>query len=163
MYEFIFAFLIIMILYSVAYKYLADMTETVERTDFTRTLNRMQAQLTLNVASWYSTGKRVSKQQTVSQNPTSFLKSVPENYQGELHSDKQSECRVSRWCYLTDKHWMIYRAKYTEELETSNTDKDILVYELVISFTDQNTEVGLATAMTLKPVYEFTWQDVGFN
>lgn len=162
MYEFIFVFLILMILYSVSYQYLANMTETVERTDFKRTLNRMQAQLTLKVADWYATGTVVSKQDIEGSGPAELLEVLPENYQGELHSDRLSECEVSKWCYLTDKHWWVYRAKYTAGLNNSYKNNELLVFTLKLTFAGKQNNTGLATALDLKTVYPFTWQNVGF-
>ena len=161
MYEFVWVIVILMILYAISYKYLSAMNESVERSDFVRTLNRVQAQLTLNVAEWYALGKQVSRNEIENGNPLELIELVPENYQGELSSDELSKCGLARWCYLVDTKRLVYRVKHTEELNNTYNQKDVLVYKLELSLIGGNRERGLPTALTLVPEYRFTWQNVG--
>ncbi len=162
MYEFIWVIVIMMILYAISYKYLSAMNESVERSDFVRTLNRVQAQLTLNVAEWYAIGKQVSRTEVEQRNPLDLIELVPENYQGELSSDQLSKCGQARWCYLVDTKRLVYRVKHTGELNNTYNQKDILVYKLQLSLIGGKSERGLPAALTLVPEYRFTWQNVGF-
>lgn len=161
MYEFVWVIVILMILYAISYKYLSAMNESVERSDFVRTLNRVQAQLTLNVAEWYALGTQVSRNEIVNGNPLELIELVPENYQGELSSDELSKCGLARWCYLVDTKRLVYRVKHTDELNNTYNQKDVLVYKLELSLIGGNRERGLPTALTLVPEYRFTWQNVG--
>lgn len=162
MFEFVWVILILMVLYAISYTYLAKMNETVERSDFVRTLNRVQAQLTLNVAEWYASGKQVSRKEIESKNPLELIELKPDNYQGELRSNELSKCGLSRWCYLLDTKRLVYRVKHSAELNNSNAQKNFLVYKLELSLIEGTRNRGLPTALTLVPEHKFTWQNVGF-
>lgn len=162
MFEFVWVMVILMILYAISYQYLASMNESVERSDFVRTLNRVQAQLTMNVAEWYAVGKHVSRNEIESGNPFDLIELVPANYQGELNSKELSNCGLSRWCYLVDTQRLVYRVKHTDELNNSFNQKDVLVYKLELSLVGGKSDRGLPTALTLVPEYRFTWQNVRF-
>jgi competence protein ComGC len=162
MFEFVWVLLILMILYAVSYTYLAKMNETVERTDFVRTLNRVQAQLTLNVAEWYASGKRLSVRELEGQNPIDLIELAPDNYQGELTSKELSNCGYSRWCYLKDTKRLVYRVKHSAELDNSYKHEEFLVYRLQLTLAAGQKDKGLPTALTLVSEHQFTWQNVGF-
>jgi len=162
MFEFVWVIVILMVLYACSYMYLTAMNETVERTDFVSTLNRVQAQLTLNVAEWYAVGKHASRTEIERENPFDLIELTPENYQGELNSQELSKCGLSRWCYLVDTKRLVYRVKHTEELINSFSQKDVLVYKLELSLVGGKSDRGLPTALTLVPEYKFTWQNVRF-
>ncbi len=162
MFEFVWVIVILMILYAISYRYLAAMNETVERTDFVRTLNRMQAQLTLNVAEWYALGTQVSRKEIEKKNPIDLIELVPDNYQGELESKDLSKCELAHWCFLTDTQKLVYRVKHVAELKNENTPQEVLVYRLKMSFVEGQRDRGLPTELLLIPEQKFIWQNVGF-
>ncbi len=163
MLELVIVIVIVVSLAAFSYTKLAEMTESVERTDFVRTMNRIQAQLTLKIADWYASGEIVSRNWVEKSNPMQLIEVLPENYAGEFSSADLKHCTVSKWCYLTDKHWLVYRVKYHAELSNRFEHKDLLVLKTIVTFTENGGESGLATALTLKPVYSFQWQNENFD
>ena len=163
MLELVVVIVVILALAAASYTRLAEMTESVERTDFVRTLNRVQAQLTLKVADWYAEGKVLSRHWVEETNPMTLIEVLPENYAGEFASYDLSHCPVANWCYLTDKQWLVYRVKYNRELSNGHKHQDVLVLKPHVTFTGSSGESGLATALTLKPVYSFQWQNENFD
>lgn len=162
MFEFVWVIVILMVLYACSYMYLSAMNETVERTDFVSTLNRVQAQLTLNVAEWYAVGTEVSRSELESENPLDLIDVAPDNYQGELTSDRLSNCGLSQWCFVTDTKRLVYRVRHSGELKNSYDQKEYLVYRLKLTLDSSQNDRGLPTALTLVPEYKFTWQNVRF-
>jgi general secretion pathway protein G len=163
MFEMVVALLVILGLYALVFQHLDKMTESVERSDFTRTLNRMQAQLTLQIADWYANGQAVDKKQLEQQNPVALLEVKPENYQGEISSDTLGNCRPSHWCYVTDLQRLVYRVKNSTDLVSTFTPPELLAFKLEVSFADPGKNKGLATGMRLRPIAMFRWQDRTFN
>lgn len=163
MLELVVVIVVIVSLAAASYTRLAAMTESVERADFVRTLNRMQAQLTLKIADWYVEGKVISQDWVEMTNPMSLLEVLPENYAGEMLSTDLGHCPLATWCYLTDKNWLVYRVKYTSELINSYTQQDILVLRATVDFAHSGDKSGLATALTLTPEFNFEWQNEKFD
>lgn len=162
MLELVVVIVVILSLAAAAYSRLAEMTESVERTDFVRTLNRVQAQLTLKVADWFAEGKVVSRDWIETTNPMNLIEVLPENYAGEFTSSDLGHCPVAKWCYLTDQSWLVYKAKYKRELNNSYQHKDYLVLKATVTFSGAGNS-GLATALTLKPVFSFQWKNENFD
>lgn len=163
MLELVVVIVVVVSLAAFSYTKLAEMTESVERTDFVRTMNRIQAQLTLKIADWYANGEIVSRNWVETSNPMQLIEVLPENYAGEFSSADLKHCTVSKWCYLTDKHWLVYRVKYHGELSNRFEHKDLLVLKTIVTLSGSGGDSGLATALTLKPVFSFQWQGETFD
>ncbi|MCP4597303.1 type II secretion system protein [Neptuniibacter sp.] len=163
MLELVVVIVIFLILFGIANTKLTEMLETVERADFYRSLNRMQAQLTLRVVDWYGSSDEVSRNWVENVNPISLIEAPPENYAGEYLSADLEHCPVSNWCYLSDQHQLVYRVKYQEDLKNSYEQKDLLFFSLRVTFSGDVVEKGVVTALTLKSVYDFQWQEKSFN
>ncbi|WP_415894517.1 hypothetical protein ACMXYN_17180 [Neptuniibacter sp. PT8_73] len=132
--------------------------EDVERVSFEGSRDNIQAQITLKVAYWFAEQQVVSPDDIAKQNPVDFIQHKPSNYAGEMTYSDLLNAEGERWYFVTDKRWLVYKAKRTDNLENKFMQADLIPFRIEIRLQNGASKTGLATAATLKPLYKFDWQ-----
>ncbi|WP_415884699.1 hypothetical protein ACMXYX_17020 [Neptuniibacter sp. QD72_48] len=132
--------------------------EDVERVSFEGSRDNIQAQITLKVAYWFAEQQIVVPEDIAQQNPVDLIQHKPSNYGGELTFSELPNAAGEHWYFVTDKRWLVYKAKRTDNLENDFMQADLIPFRVEIRLQNGSSKSGLATAATLKPLYKFYWQ-----
>ncbi|WP_286240533.1 type II secretion system protein [Neptuniibacter halophilus] len=149
---------IIALLMTVAYKRFEQMAEDVERVSFQGARLKMQAQITLKVAEWYAAGESQSRTALRMQNPAGLIYETPDNYAGEVVEAELKTLPGQRWYFVTDRHWLVYKALRTEGISNQFSETDILVLQLDLQMQQPERDHGMVLEARLQPVFRFDWQ-----
>lgn len=150
--------LILTVLVAFAFQRLELMIEDVERVSFQGSRDNIQAQLTLKVAYWYAAQKTVSPREIARENPIDLIQHKPSNYAGEIYFNGLSTAEAEHWYYVTDKRWLVYKAKRVDNLNNDFSQTELLPFKVEVELQGKGRSIGLATGLHLKPLYNFDWQ-----
>lgn len=156
--ELVVSLIILSVLAVWAYKSFEALAEDVERVSFEGTRNNIQAQVTLKVAYWYAEQHRVSQAELITVNPIELIQHRPFNYAGEIKFNDLESVASEYWYFVTDKHWLVYKAKRAEQIKNEFEQVDIIPFQIKAKFQKTNQDTGLAVEAKLLPVYKFHWQ-----
>ncbi|WP_415905900.1 hypothetical protein ACMXYW_16140 [Neptuniibacter sp. QD48_55] len=132
--------------------------EDVERVSFEGSRDNIQAQITLKVAYWFAEQQAVSPEEIANQNPVDLIQHKPSNYAGELSFSELHNAAGEHWYFVTDKRWLVYKAKRIDNLENEFMQVDLIPFKIEVGLQDNRVAEGLATEAKLKPLYKFYWQ-----
>ncbi|WP_415902339.1 type II secretion system protein [Neptuniibacter sp. QD29_5] len=149
---------IITVLMASALQRLELLIEDVERVSFEGSRDNIQAQITLKVAYWFAEQQVVSPDEIAKQNPVDLIQHKPLNYAGELAFSELRNVAGEHWYFVTDKRWLVYKAKRTSNLKNEFMQADLIPYRVEVGLQDSKADKGLAIEAKLKPLYEFYWQ-----
>lgn len=153
--ELVITVLVIAALMAFAYVRLEEMRATVEKASYQGALSKIQTQLTLNVASWYSRGELQSRRVLEQKNPLGLIKEKPTNYGGELELSRMVHQQDGRWYFITDKGWLVYKPKWGAGLEGAFEEQGIVPFALEIGMDHPDRDQGMVLNIELKPVNRF--------
>lgn len=156
--EFVVALLITSLLMLFLYLRVENMAEDVERVSFEGVQSNLQAQITLKVAYWYAVQKETDAEVIEKTNPITLVQHRPSNYAGELSSDELKQAAAEHWYFVTDKQWLVYKAKRTAYLNNRYGETALIPFRIKMRFSDSQHNNGVAVAASLQPVYGFEWQ-----
>lgn len=149
---------IITILMAFALQRLELLIEDVERVSFEGSRDNIQAQITLKVAYWYAAQQAISPDEIAKQNPVDLIQHRPSNYAGALTFSELENAAGEHWYFVTDKRWLVYKAKRTGNLKNEFMQADLIPFRVEVGLQDIKADKGLATEAKLKPLYKFYWQ-----
>lgn len=149
---------IITVLMAFALHRLELLIEDVERVSFEGSRDNIQAQITLNVAYWFAEQQVVSPDDIAQQNPVDLIQHKPSNYAGELSFGELQNAQGEHWYFVTDKRWLVYKAKRIDNLENEFMQTDLIPFRVEVGLQNSKADKGLATEAKLKPLYKFYWQ-----
>ncbi len=156
--ELVVAIFIISLLAAFAFKKLEALAEDVERVSFEGVRNNIQAQITLKVAYWYAEQKVISPAELAQTNPMDLIQHKPANYAGELSFEHLSAAASEHWYFLSDKRWLVYKAKRLEQLNNEFDQVEIIPFQLKSRLNHPHQKRGVALEAKLKPLYTFYWK-----
>lgn len=149
---------IITVLMAFALQRLELLIEDVERVSFEGSRDNIQAQVTLKVAYWFAAQQVVSPDDIGKKNPMDLIQHKPSNYAGELTFSELQKVPGEHWYFVTDKRWLVYKAKRTDNLKNEFVQADLIPFRIEVSLLDDKADQGLAIEAKLKPLYKFYWQ-----
>jgi len=156
--ELVVALFIISLLAALAFKKLETMAEDVERVSFEGVRNNIQAQITLKVAYWYAEQKVISPAELTQINPMELIQHKPVNYVGEISFEQLSTAASEHWYFLSDKRWLVYKAKRFEQLNNEFEQVEIIPFQLESRLNNPSQKHGVLLEAKLKPLYKFYWK-----
>lgn len=156
--ELVVSILIITTLMLWAYKSFEGLAEDVERVSFEGVSNNIQAQVTLKVAYWFAEQRSVSQTELQMANPMDLIQYRPFNYAGELTYNELPSVPGEFWYFITDKRWLVYKAKRTGLLSNEFEQADVIPFQIVAKFQQSEQGKGLAVEANLQPLNKFYWK-----
>ncbi|WP_415901145.1 hypothetical protein [Neptuniibacter sp. QD48_11] len=132
--------------------------EDVERVSFEGSRDNIQAQITLKVAYWFAEQQAVSPEKIANQNPVDLIQHKPSNYAGELSFSELQHAAGEHWYFVTDKRWLVYKAKRIDNLDNEFMQADLIPFKIELGLQNSRAAEGLAIEAKLKPLYKFYWQ-----
>ena len=156
--ELVVSLIIISTLMLWAYKSLEGLAEDVERVSFEGVSQNIQAQVTLKVAYWFAEQNKVSKTELRTANPMELIQHRPFNYAGEITYNELAKVQGEFWYFVTDKRWLVYKAKRVAQLKNEFEQVDVIPFQVVVTLQQPDREKGLAVEASLLPLYKFYWK-----
>jgi prepilin-type N-terminal cleavage/methylation domain-containing protein len=156
--ELVVSIFIISLLAVFAYTKLETLAEDVERVSFEGARNNIQAQITLKVAYWYAEQYQVSPAELKQSNPMDLIQHKPSNYGGEVNYSDLLSAPEERWYFVSDKRWLVYKAKRVGQLLNEFDKVDIIPFQIETRLNHPQQVKGVAIEAKLEPRYKFYWK-----